>query len=113
MTFKVWDVKAVEDNDEDVSYGTDCLKLHMDEPYYDGHPGINFLHCIRCSMLVLMFVSSFNKFTHHRNDDCVQGGENVLLDAFPVVEEFKTRHPQHFKTLTRIPSTFQRIWKSG
>ena len=47
MLFKVWDVKAVEDNDEDVSYGTDCLKLHMDEPYYDGHPGINFLHCIR------------------------------------------------------------------
>ena len=57
MTFKVWDVKAVEDNDEDVSYGTDCLKLHMDEPYYDGHPGINFLHCIRCSMLVLCLLA--------------------------------------------------------
>lgn len=44
ILFKVWDVKAIEDNDEDVSYGTDCLKLHMDEPYYDGHPGINFLY---------------------------------------------------------------------
>ena len=44
---KVWDVKAIEGNDEDVAYGTDSLLLHMDEVYYDGHPGINFLHCIR------------------------------------------------------------------
>ena len=43
----MWDVKAIEGNDEDVAYGTDCLPLHMDEVYYDGHPGINFLHCIR------------------------------------------------------------------
>ena len=56
MMLKVWDVKAVEDNDEDVSYGTDCLKLHMDEPYYDGHPGINFLHCIRYSTLKLVLI---------------------------------------------------------
>ena len=51
---KVWDVKAVENNNEDVSYGTDCLNLHMDEPYYDGQPGINFLHCIRCSTLIFV-----------------------------------------------------------
>ena len=48
-----------------------------------------------------------------RNDDQVEGGENVIVDAFPVVEEFRKTHPQHFTTLTQIPGTFQRIWKHG
>ena len=44
-----------------------------------------------------------------RNDACVEGGESVLLDAFAVVEEMRKKHPQHFATLTRVPTTFQRI----
>ena len=46
---------------------------------------------------------------YHRNDACVEGGESVLLDAFAVVEEMRKKHPQHFATLTRVPTTFQRI----
>ena len=44
-----------------------------------------------------------------RNDACVEGGESVLLDAFAVVEEMRKKHPQHFATLARVPTTFQRI----
>ena len=33
----------------------------------------------------------------------------MLLDAFAVVEEMRKKHPQHFATLTRVPTTFQRI----
>lgn len=57
-------------------------------------------------MLVLLIVI-FNS----RNDDIVKGGENIIVDAFPTVEDFRTKHPQHFHTLTTIPGTFQRIWK--
>ena len=47
----------------------------------------------------------------YRNDECVVGGENIMIDAFPVIEEFRVKHRQHFDTLTTIPGTFQRIWK--
>ena len=33
----------------------------------------------------------------------------MLLDAFAVVEEMRKKHPQHFATLTRVPTTFRRI----
>lgn len=45
----------------------------------------------------------------HRNDECVEGGESVLLDMFAVAEELRTLHPQHFKTLTQVPATFQKV----
>lgn len=44
-----------------------------------------------------------------RNDDCVEGGESVLLDILPVVEDMRRKFPQHFTTLTRVPATFERI----
>ena len=34
----------------------------------------------------------------YRNDECVVGGENIMLDAFPVIEEFQVKHKQHFDT---------------
>lgn len=34
-----------------------------------------------------------------------------MLDAVPVIEEFRVKHKKHFDTLTTIPGTFQRIWK--
>ena len=51
-------------------------------------------------------------YPYHRNDACVEGGESVLLDAFAVVEEMRKKHPQHFATLTRVPTTFQRADRS-
>ena len=44
-----------------------------------------------------------------RFDSCVEGGESILLDAFPVVEELRAKHPEPFDVLTRVPATIQRI----
>ena len=35
----------------------------------------------------------------------------MLLDAFAVVEEMRKKHPQHFATLTKVPTTFRRNYK--
>ena len=44
-----------------------------------------------------------------RFDECVEGGESVLLDAFAVVEELREKQPHLFDTLARVPATFERI----
>lgn len=41
-----------------------------------------------------------------RFDECVEGGESVLVDAYPVVEEIRQKHPKQFNTLTRVPVPF-------
>lgn len=41
-------------------------------------------------------------FISHRNDDCIVGGETILLDAYPIVEELRTKYPKHFKVLTNV-----------
>ena len=45
----------------------------------------------------------------HRFDPCVNGGESILLDTYPVLEELRQKHPEHFATLARVPATFQKI----
>ena len=52
--------------------------------------------------LIIPYLSS-------RNDGCVVGGENVLLDLWAVAEQLRKEHPKHFDTLTRVRVTFQRI----
>lgn len=42
-------------------------------------------------------------------DDSVDGGETVLLDLFPVLEELRERFPKLFQTLAEVPATFQKI----
>ena len=42
-----------------------------------------------------------------RNDECVEGGKNVLLDSFSLLEQLRVESPQHFATLARVPATFQ------
>jgi len=44
-----------------------------------------------------------------RNDDSIIGGESLLLDSYPIVEELRKNYPEQFNTLTRIPATFQKI----
>lgn len=44
-----------------------------------------------------------------RFDDCVQGGESILLDTYPILEKMKQQYPKQFNTLTRIPATFQKL----
>ena len=50
-------------------------------------------------MLILLYI---------RNDPCVEGGESLLLDLYPIVSELKKKHPREFETLTKVPVTFQR-----
>ena len=44
-----------------------------------------------------------------RFDECVDGGDSILLDGFAVVEEMRKVYPKQFDTLTRVPTTFQKI----
>ena len=53
--------------------------------------------------LVLVFITCF------RFDECVEGGESILLDTYPVVEEMRRKYPKQFDTLTRVPATFETI----
>ena len=39
----------------------------------------------------------------------MNGGESILLDAYPVMEELRQKHPEHFATLARVPATFQKV----
>ena len=39
--------------------------------------------------------------------ECVEGGKNVLLDSFSLLEQLRMESPQHFATLARVPATFQ------
>ena len=44
-----------------------------------------------------------------RFDDCVEGGESYLVDVYDVAQRLKSEHPHHFKTLTEVPYTAQRV----
>ncbi|CAG5079503.1 Oidioi.mRNA.OKI2018_I69.PAR.g9268.t1.cds [Oikopleura dioica] len=44
------------------------LGPHMDYPYMESPPGVSFMLC-------------------RRNDECVEGGESIMIDAFEVAEE--------------------------
>ena len=46
---------------------------------------------------------------YYRNDNCVVGGDTIVVDALAVVERLRVTHPHHFDTLVRVPATFQRI----
>ena len=68
-----------------------------------------------CSVLMDSLSAFENKFyLYHvmlyRMDECVEGGESILLDAYAVVEEMRKKHPQHFDTLVRVPATFEQIY---
>ena len=65
---------------------------------------------------VLWYISSHVQYHNYtvqwlscRFDECVEGGESVLLDAFAVVEELREKQPHLFDTLARVPATFERI----
>lgn len=72
----------------DLVSSTTALPLHMDMCHLEAPPGLQILHCIR-------------------ND--VEGGRSSLLDVFPVINELRTKFPQHFTTLTEVPATFSRF----
>lgn len=77
-----------------IAYTFRSLPLHSDNVYYEHPGGVAMLHCLR-------------------NDDCLEGGLNTLLDSHILLEEFKAKYPEHFSTLTRVPATFSDIHYEG
>ncbi|XP_033739852.1 gamma-butyrobetaine dioxygenase-like [Pecten maximus] len=89
---KIYDVIVMEDP-TNLAYTRTKLQFHMDLPYYESAPGIQFLHCL--------------KF-----DDSLLGGETIFVDMFAVCEEFRHTSPTEFKTLCSVPCTFVRDHES-
>ncbi|XP_021364611.1 uncharacterized protein LOC110457598 [Mizuhopecten yessoensis] len=85
---KIYDVIVMEEP-TNLAYTRNKLQFHMDLPYYESMPGIQFLHCL--------------KF-----DDALIGGETLFVDMFAVCEEFRQTNPVEFKTLCSVPCTFSR-----
>ncbi|XP_003385459.1 PREDICTED: uncharacterized protein LOC100633127 [Amphimedon queenslandica] len=85
----IFDVIAAE-SVIDAAYSTDDLLWHMDQGVFESPPGIQLLHCL--------------KF-----DDCVTGGETVLVDLYDTAQKLRSEYPHHFKTLTEVPYSIQRI----
>ena len=66
------------------------MSPHMDFVYYESPPGLQFLLC-------------------RRNDEVVEGGESILIDAFEVAHHLKKHFPEEFETLSTVPVKFQKI----
>ena len=43
-----------------------------------------------------------------RFDDCVEGGESIVVDTYPVIKQLRSEYPKHFDVLTRVPYTTHR-----
>ncbi|KAF0689995.1 Aste57867_18585 [Aphanomyces stellatus] len=85
----VFDVVA-EHNPVNIAYTSERLKLHLDLAYYESPPGLQLLHALRY-------------------DPTVQGGDSTFRDTFDAAETLRVRHPEHFRTLTRVPATFKKF----
>lgn len=106
--WQLFEVRS-EDNPINIAYSNIELDFHMDLVYYESPPGLQLLHCVR--LATHYWSPSHHNNCHYafRNDECVKGGESVMLDAFFMAEQLRSEHPDHFKTLTRVPATFQKI----
>ena len=90
---EVYDIKITE-NPDNLAYKGHDLPLHCDIPYYESPPGIQLLHCLK-------------------NDPCVQGGENVVVDLLHAAEQFCQDHPHDFEVLSKVPVTFYRFYEAS
>ncbi|KAK6186346.1 hypothetical protein SNE40_008398 [Patella caerulea] len=77
-------------NASNAAFRSIALNLHMDQATYESPPGIQMLHCLRF-------------------DDQVVGGESVFADIHHIVDVFRQEHPGEFKTLCRVPVTYETI----
>jgi hypothetical protein len=83
------EVKVVE-NPINVAYSSHSLEAHMDVGQYESQPGLSIFQCVRF-------------------DECVEGGESIVVDLLAVMERLRVTRPHHFATLIRVPATFFRI----
>lgn len=62
--------------------------------------------------MLCMFNSNFKQEISNfffRFEECVEGGESILLDVNRVAEEFRIQHPEDFKILTQNAVTIQKV----
>ncbi|XP_033740639.1 gamma-butyrobetaine dioxygenase-like isoform X2 [Pecten maximus] len=85
----VWDVKS-QKTPTNFGYTNKEMQYHMDLPFYQAMPGIEFLHCLRF-------------------DATVEGGQTLFLDITDIAENFRKDHPEEFNILATIPFTFARV----
>ena len=85
----MWNVLSSKEP-TNLAYIEGALPLHQDLVFYESAPGIQCLHALR-------------------KDECVSGGESVLVDAIFAAEEFRKEHPAEFATLTTVPVNCCRI----
>ena len=79
-----------EPNPTNIAFSDAYLAPHMDMVYMESPPGLQYLLC-------------------RKNDDCVEGGESILIDAFAVAEHLRANYPRDFETLCTVPVRFQKI----
>ena len=77
-----------------VSCNERYLALHADLIIYKSAPGLQLLHCLE-------------------KEECVSGGESVLVDALFAAEEFCRQHSVEFATLTKVAVTCLTIVMGG
>lgn len=68
-------------------YSNARLPLHADFSFYDSVPGIALLECVEYDKIEL-------------------AGGTVFIDGIQIVNEFKSVHPQSYRTLCELPIVF-------
>eukprot|EP00092_Neocalanus_flemingeri_P108843 GFUD01139799.1.p1 GENE.GFUD01139799.1~~GFUD01139799.1.p1 ORF type:complete len:286 (-),score=56.17 GFUD01139799.1:145-1002(-) len=72
----------------DFGYSTRGLEAHTDGSYFSEPPGLITFHCLQAA---------------------VEGGHTLLVDGFHAANKLKTKHSQHYHTLTHFPMPYQYI----
>ena len=54
-------------------------------------------------MSTIIIAVQHTLFCSYRFDDCVEGGESNIVDAYPVLKQFRKEYPKQFEVLTRVP----------
>ena len=85
----VWNVVSSKEP-VNLAFNEGPLPLHNDLVFYESPPGIQFLFCLK-------------------KDECVVGGDSVLVDAIVAAEEFRKVHHEEFRTLTKVHVNCSRI----
>jgi len=94
MYDRIWDltnefVGADVSGRANLAYSQAALALHQDLVYFESPPGIQML-------------------SWQRADETIQGGLSTFLDSGYLLQLFRERHPEHFRTFCQLPATFQK-----
>jgi hypothetical protein len=130
---KFFDVKS-EEKPINIAYTNVSIPFHIDLQYYESPPGFESFHreyflfillfssisfLFYFSSFLLLFFFSFNfivelfhitgiQYLHCLQfDESVKGGESIFVDAFACAEKLRIQHPNAFRILSTLPTTFQ------